>query len=178
MAKRKEQTDDTAAADNAAAAVAEPKFAAWDSRPPQAIAAAEGGGFFPKPRTRRVTADPDIFPRLAPWEDAPPFWADIVDTLTFGQILSIPTESGTTYRAQQEIIAPWVIAWNAWAFNTETDAWEPAPPPAEYGPDIFESQTKDVTSFLVACFKFAAGTGLPKSGSRSESADSGNDATS
>ena len=169
MATRK-KTIDTAAADEAAAAVV---------TEPQMTHAEKGivilGGYIPKPRTRRVVADPERYPRLSPWDDAPPFWADIRDDLTFNQMNAIPTVGKVTYQDQQKIIAPYVHAWNAWAINDESGEWEQAPPPAEAGWEIFGSQTQHVTSFLVACLKFGAGTDLPKLLSRSGSTDSGND---
>lgn len=169
MATRK-KTIDTAAADEAAAAVVtEPTMTAAD------LAVVQAGGFLLKPRTRFVVADPVIYPRLTPWDDAPPFWAEIDDTLTFEDMKRIPTDPRATYQAQQEVMAPWVHAWNAWAFNNESGVWEPAPPPATAGWQIFESQTKYVTAFLVTCLRWGGGTDLPKSRSRSGSTDSGND---
>jgi hypothetical protein len=181
MTRRTKSTTDTAAANDAAAVVAPKKR--YTSGPrrfrrnldPMIV---EAGGFQQAPRTRRVVADPDIYPRMSPWEDAPPFWAEIDDTLTFDEMTAIPADRKTTYLQQQEAIAPYVYAWNAWAYDEESEAWVAAPAPADYGSDIFATQTTHVTTFLVACLKYGRGTDLPKLQSRSESSDSGNDGDS
>ena len=130
-------------------------------------------GYRPVAATRKAVADAERFPRLAAADGAEPFWAEIRDDLTFTDTDRIPFTDGTTFAQQWDVIAPWVVAWNATAYNPETNAWEPVPPPAEAGPDAFKTQTKHVTSFLVLCLKFNADLNLPKGRKPSGATDAG-----
>lgn len=141
-----------------------------------------GGGYRPKVRTRRIVADQDRWPEalealwpMWPEDGAEPFWAEIRENLTFAALDAIPL-LGATYEEQWHAIAPWVVDWNAMAFDPQTGEWEPVPPPADAGPDVFRTQPESVTTFIVLCLKNGHGTDLPKGPKRSSDTDAtGND---
>lgn len=120
------------------------------------------GGFRPRVSTRRAVATEDVAPWLAPDDGAEPFWAEIRDDLTFAELASIPTNPSATFREQWDVIAPWVVDWNATAFDVEKGEWMPVPPPADGGPDVFTTQSKRVTLFLVLCLAGNLDLNLPK----------------
>lgn len=129
-------------------------------------------GYRPRPTTRKVVADAERFPFMAAAEDAEPFWAEIRDDLTINEADRIPWNEGTL-ADQWAAIAPYVVAWNAIAYNVETNAWEPVPAPADAGPDTFKTQRRQVATFLAMCLKFHADLNLPKEPKRSGGMDAG-----
>lgn len=128
-------------------------------------------GFRPKPMTRKVVAD-ERFPFLAPAEGAEPFWAEIADDLTINDTERIPWNEGTL-ADQWAAIAPYVVAWNAIAYDPTTNTWESVPPPSVGGPDVFKTQRRQVATFIVMCLKFNADLNLPKEPKRSGGMDAG-----
>jgi len=130
-------------------------------------------GWRPQVSTRRVTADPEQFPKLAAPDGVEPFWAEIRDDLTFAEAERIPFEASTTFAEQWAVIAPMVLAWNATAYDPTTNTWEAVPPPADAGPDVFKTQVKYVTTFLVLCLKYNADLNLPKGPKRSDATGAG-----
>jgi hypothetical protein len=124
-------------------------------------------GYRPKTRTRRITADrdhwPEVFEAIAPmWPDdgQEPFWADVRANLTFDDIDAIPTSA--QFAELWDLFSPWVVAWNATAWDQLAKEWAPVPPPAEMGPDAFRTQPREVTLFILNCLKYNIGTDLPK----------------
>jgi hypothetical protein len=70
---------------------------------------------------------------LKPREGFPPLWAEIDATLTFGEALAIPIQSGIPLIKLFAHIAPRVRAWNVMEFDAETGTMVDVPPPAEIG---------------------------------------------
>lgn len=89
-------------------------------------------GFVGKGRTRRVECS-----WIEPEEGHERLWADVRSDLPLGLVHSIQL-TDVSYQAMWERIAPFVVAWNALAYDIETGARIPAPPPAEVGPAAFE----------------------------------------
>lgn len=124
-------------------------------------------GYRPKVRTRRIVADPEHWPEafeaIAPmWPEAgaEPFWAEIRANLTFDDLDSIPANA--QFAELWALFSPWVVAWNAIAWDQTAKEWAPVPPPAIAGPDAFRTQPREVTLFIMHCLKYNLGTDLPK----------------
>lgn len=105
-------------------------------------------GYIPPQRTREIEATFEAA------EGAEPFRATIVTSLTFAEVDAIPLEDAR-WKDIFKAIAPYVLAWNAMARNVETGEYEPVPPPAEAGPDVFQLVPPDVTVFLAVKLKTA-----------------------
>src|SRR5690606_22259795 len=129
-------------------------------------------GYRPRHTTRKAVADAERFPFLAPADGAEPFWAEISDDLTINDVDRIPWDTGTL-ADQWAAIAPYTIAWNATAYNPESNAWEPVPAPADAGPDVFKTQRRQIATFIVLCLKFNADLHLPKGRKPSGAMDGG-----
>jgi hypothetical protein len=144
------------------------------------VAAAPNGthGYRPRLRTRRIIGDrdhwPEVFENITPmWpEDGQePFWADVRANLTFDDIDAIPTNA--QFSELWELFSPWVVAWNATAWDQMAKEWAPVPPPAEIGPDAFRTQPREVTLFILNCLKYNIGTDLPKGSTTTVDTDGG-----
>jgi hypothetical protein len=145
------------------------------------VAAAPNGthGYRPRLRTRRIIGDREHWPEdyekficpIWPEEGAEPFWADVRANLTFDDIDSIPNSS--PFPELQELLSPWVVAWNAGVWNQESNIWQPTPPPAEAGPAAFRTQPREVTLFILNCLKYNIGTNLPKGSTTTADTDGG-----
>lgn len=109
-------------------------------------------------RTRVVTA---------PWnveEGIEPFRATIVCSLSFDQIGMIKVGSGASYNDLFESIAPYVLDWNAEAFNVETKQWEPIDAPAVGGANVLSAVDPSIAYFLAAKLRevYLGGDDRPK----------------
>lgn len=93
-------------------------------------------------RTKIVTADWEVE------EGVEPFRATIVTSLSFDQIDAIRMGDGTKYTDLFAAIAPYVLEWNAEAFNVETKEWEPIDAPAIAGPKVLNAVDPSITVFL------------------------------
>jgi hypothetical protein len=96
-------------------------------------AAYEVKGFIPKPRYRRVECD-----WLPAEEGSEPLWAEVRADLPFGFINDMPYGSDYTYADIWAAIAPHVRAWNALGYDMATGTYQPVPPPAEGGVEVFK----------------------------------------
>jgi hypothetical protein len=96
-------------------------------------------------RTKEIVKDHDA-------HDAPngsePFRATIVTSLSFEEIDAIVLDGSQTFSQLFRSIAPFVVAWNAFARNSETGEFEPLSPPAEAGPDILRAIEPSVSIWL------------------------------
>jgi hypothetical protein len=136
-------------------------------------------GYRPRATTRRITALPDavispITKRIAagmePADGSEPFWCDVRDDLTFAELDSV--QPAAAFNDLWELIAPWVVAWNAVARDEITGEWVDVPPPAEAGPDAFKTQHTRITQFIAWCIRLGDGlTDLPKGQRRSGDTD-------
>jgi hypothetical protein len=127
-------------------------------------------GYRPRQTTRRIVATPEavrnpvltyLVEQLTPAEEAEPFWAEVRDDLTFAEIDRLPLSG--SFSDLWEVMAPWVIAWNATARDEITGAWVTVEPPASVGTDAFATQRRQVTQFLAYCLKLGEGSvELPK----------------
>ncbi len=129
-------------------------------------------GYRPPVLTRRAMANPEQFPGMPFAEGSEMFWAEIRDDLTIDEADRIPTSTGTLAE-QWAVIAPMVLAWNAIAYNVATNTWEAVPPPAEAGPDVFKTQRRNVSSFLVLALKYNMDLNIPKGLKPSGDTDAG-----
>jgi hypothetical protein len=132
-------------------------------------------GFRPAPSTRRVEADPTLFPKLTPEPGLGRFWAEISDDLTIADQKKIPVDGAWTPILQR--IAPLIHDWNAYAHNEETGEWEPLPAPAVGGWEVLERVRPAVAAFLTMCLKYNMGGTLPKEPNSSSDTDAGKPAT-
>lgn len=128
-------------------------------------------GFRAAPSTRIVKANPDLFAKLAPAEGMAWFEAEVRDDLTILQQRNLPTTGA--WEPIFRMMAPWVVGWNASEQNEETGEWEPLPPPAEAGWEVFERVSTHVAAFLVLAFKFNLGSDLPKGPQPTSGTDDG-----
>lgn len=102
-------------------------------------------GYIPPRRTREIEGTFEAA------EGAEPFRATIVTSLTFAEIDAIPISGnwGEIFDA----IAPYVVAWNVMARNSETGEYEPLPPPADAGADVLRGAPIEVAQYLWGCLK-------------------------
>lgn len=103
-------------------------------------------GYIPR-RTKEV---------IGPWPDtegSDPFCATIVTSLSFAEIEAIPLDKDATFRDLFAAIAPYVVQWNALGRSAASGGYEPLPPPAEAGPDIFRSVDPQISTFLALMLK-------------------------
>jgi hypothetical protein len=103
-------------------------------------------GYIPR-RTKDVVADWEVP------EGSEPFRATIITSLSFAEIDAIPLDGSASYGQLFQVIAPYVVAWNAMGRNAETGAYEPLPPPAEAGPDVLRLVEPMITMFLAIKLK-------------------------
>lgn len=120
-------------------------------------------GFRPMLTTRTVVADPDAYPQLRPADGMEPFTAEISDQLTMAEQKRIPVSG--PWPPILQMIAPWVVSWNAGKLNGTTGEWEVLPPPAEAGWEVLEEVSAHVCAFLTICLKRNVGGDLPKGSS-------------
>lgn len=136
-------------------------------------------GHRPKVRTRRIVADQahwsaDLEEQCPMWPDegVEPFWAEVRANLTFDDIAELAAAS--SFANEWAVMSPWVVAWNATAWDQESKTWQPVPPPAEIGPDAFKTQPREYTSFIALCLQNnRLGTDLPKESKPSVDTDGG-----
>lgn len=136
-------------------------------------------GYRPKVRTRRIVADrehwsADLEEQCPMWPEdgAEPFWADVRANLTFDDVAQLG--AAVSFADEWDVMSPWVVAWNATAWDQESKSWQPVPPPAEAGPDAFKTQPREVTSFIALCLQNnRLGTDLPKASKPSDDTDDG-----
>ena len=128
-------------------------------------------GFGAAPSTRTVKANPEQFPKLTPAEGLDWFEADIRDDLTILQQRNLMTTG--PWEPIFRMMAPWVVRWNASEQNAETGEWQPLPPPAEAGWEVFERVNTHLAAFRVMAFTFGVGTDLPKGLKTSSATDDG-----
>ncbi len=115
-------------------------------------------GYRTKPRTREIVCE---FPGLESAEGCEPLRATVRTNLTFDELDAIPVavfvEDGTVmYRCtaeMREAIAPYVLAWNVEAEDSESGAFVPVIPPAEAGPDVFRGVDPLITVWLATRLK-------------------------
>lgn len=112
-------------------------------------------GFRPRTPTVRVEPNLDLFPMLAPADGAESLWAEI-DDITFEEKTWIPALTAETMYADiWREIWPYIRAWNVLGRNRETKQFEPLPPPAEAGPEVFSSvQPMIIAGWLAHELKF------------------------
>lgn len=104
-------------------------------------------GFVPKLRTKRVESS------LPTSAGAERFSATIVTSLTFAEIDAIPLHQESTYPELFEAMAPFVLEWNALAFNHATGEYDAVPPPAIAGPNALRAVPTEISLFLAAKLK-------------------------
>lgn len=93
-------------------------------------------GFAPMDEWAKIECTWDL---VSPRSGAEPFWAEISTSLTIREAKNIPEMFGPNVdvRKLATYVAPYVRSWNATARNLDTGTYEPLPPPAEAGPDVF-----------------------------------------
>jgi hypothetical protein len=105
-------------------------------------------GFVPKPRTRTVVCD-----FIEAEEGSDPLTATIQVNLSFEQVdyckELMRNSATTTYTEVFELIAPFVVAWNAMAFDRASGELAPVPPPAEVGVDAFRAVDPLISNWLL-----------------------------
>lgn len=109
-------------------------------------------GFVPKVRTVRVTCD---WPDLQPAEGGEQLWAEIED-ITFDEQAAIPFGQQFRYLDLWQAIAPYIHTWNA-TERKRVDGgvvYEPLPPPAEAGPEVFGRCSKWIGQWLAIELKY------------------------
>lgn len=81
-------------------------------------------------------------------EGSDPFRATVLTTLSFEEIDSIAIDGDRKWNDLFAAMAPMVVAWNLTARVSGTNEYEPIPPPAEAGPDVFRALEPKVTAWL------------------------------
>lgn len=107
------------------------------------------GGFVPRPRTAEVVCD-----WIEPADGADPLRATVVLNTTNAEVsyltgLLTRLNDGLTFGEIWPAIAHRVVAWNAVAYDLESGAYAPVPPPAEAGADAFRAVDSLVSAWLL-----------------------------
>lgn len=106
-------------------------------------------GYRRAPRYEEVEYRPDDLP-----EDQEGLKATIRTNLSFAEIDAIPYGLKVRFDEIWPVIAQYVTAWNVDGENLETGAWEPVPPPAEAGPEVFSALEQVEALWLTLAIKF------------------------
>lgn len=98
-----------------------------------------------KPRYEEFSCPDSIFP-VEDGDD--PFCATVRINLTFEELDALPQGDSLPYAEMRDAIAPYITAWNWTATDTETGDEVPVPPPAEAGPDVLRTLTREMVLWL------------------------------
>lgn len=105
-------------------------------------------------RSRRIEADTERWPQLAPDDGGETLWAEVRDNLTFEELDAIPLGADVTYGQTWAAIAPYILDWNVMGQIEGTDDWDILPVPAEGGPEVLQKAPRTVTMWLAMELKY------------------------